>query len=203
MIIYFIKGMLIGIIFGIPVGAVGVITIKRGILYGATAALLSGIGCSVADLFYSCISIFSFTLISDVMFQYQNIICIIGGILIIIIGISNIAKKQELVYQKASTSKMISFFTSSFLIAITNPATILSFLIAFSIFDIVAILNKTQGIALMVGIFFGTCIWWLAIAILIQMFRQRITSICLKHINNIVGMLIILFGIVIIVRIVI
>lgn len=36
MIIYFIKGMLIGIIFGVPVG---VITIKRGILYGATVVL--------------------------------------------------------------------------------------------------------------------------------------------------------------------
>ena len=52
MINYFAKGLLIGVIFGIPVGVVGVLTIKRSITYGAIAGLLSGIGCSVSVFFH-------------------------------------------------------------------------------------------------------------------------------------------------------
>ncbi len=196
MINYFAKGLLIGVIFGIPVGVVGVLTIKRSITYGAIAGLLSGIGCSVADLFYSCISIFSFTLIYNFILQYQNIIRFVGSILVIVMGIGIINKKQETTYKKADISKIISFFTSSFFIAITNPTTILSFLIAFSIFDIATILNKIQGIVLVVGIFCGTCIWWFVIAMVTQIFRKRITTIWLKYINYILGILVILLGII-------
>ena len=114
MMIYFLKGILIGIIFGIPVGVVGILTIKRSVTYGTTAGMISGIGCSIADLFYSCISIFSFTMLSNFILRYQNIIRFIGSILIIIMGIGIVNKKQEMIYKKADVSKMISFFTSSF-----------------------------------------------------------------------------------------
>lgn len=200
MINYFIKGMLIGIIFGVPVGVVGMLTIKRSITYGAVAGFLSGIGCSIADLFYSCISIFSFTLISNFLLQYQNIINFVGSILVIVMGIGIVNKKQETTYKKADVSKIISFFTSSFFIAITNPATILSFFIAFSIFDIGTILNKVQGIALAVGIFCGTCIWWFIIVMFTQIFRKYITTVWLKYINYILGILIILLGIVVMIQ---
>ena len=200
MINYFIKGILIGIIFGIPVGVVGILTIKRSITYGAVAGLLSGIGCSIADLFYSCISIFSFTLISNFLLQYQNIINFVGSILVIVMGIGIVNKKQETTYKKADVSKIISFFTSSFFIAITNPATILSFFIAFSIFDIGTILNKVQGIALALGIFCGTCIWWFIIVMFTQIFRKYITTVWLKYINYILGILIILLGIVVMIQ---
>lgn len=200
MINYFIKGLLIGVIFGIPVGVVGILTIKRSITYGAVAGFLSGIGCSVADLFYSCISIFSFTLISNFMLQYQNIIRFVGSMLVIVMGIDIVNKKQEIIYKKADVLKIISFFTSSFLIAITNPVTIFSFLIVFSIFDIGTVLNKIQGIVLAVGIFCGTCIWWFIIAMFTQIFRKRITATWLKYINYILGTLVILLGIIIMIQ---
>ena len=63
--LFFLKGILIGLLFGIPIGAVGALTIRRIIIYSRRAGFLSGLGCSTADLCYSCISIFGFTLISD------------------------------------------------------------------------------------------------------------------------------------------
>ncbi len=114
-------------------------------------------------------------------------------------GIGIMRKKQCIVYEKATTAKIISFFTSSFLITITNPATILSFLLAFSIFNVKDIDNRFQGIELAAGIFTGNCVWWSLITVSAKIFRKCITDIWLKRINNILGVFIILFGIFIII----
>ena len=46
---YLIKGTLIGIIFGIPAGAIGALTIQRTLEHGYFSGLMTGLGSSVAD----------------------------------------------------------------------------------------------------------------------------------------------------------
>lgn len=200
MLIYWFKGIMIGLIFGVPIGAVGALTIRRTIFYGKTAGFVSGLGCSSADLCYSCISIFGFSLISDFMLKYQSVITIIGGLFIIAMGIGFIRKKQAAVYEKVSGAKLMSFFASSFMIAITNPATIVTFLLAFSIFDIGKISSIYSGVGVVLGILTGTCIWWSLISIIIGSIRNKITERKLTVINYILGVLVLLFGILVIIK---
>lgn len=200
---YFIKGILIGLIFGVPAGVIGALTIKRTLSHGAFAGLASGLGCSAADLLYSCVSIFGLTLISDFMLKYQSIISIAGGIFIIIMGLSIILKKQASVSENTDASRIVSFFASSFIIAITNPATILTFMLAFSIFEVETVKNATQGIQLAAGIFLGACLWWFTIVAVVRLFKKRMTDIWLSRINRILGALIIVFGIVVMIKAVI
>lgn len=49
MISYLIKGILIGLLFGMPVGAVDAMTVQRTIAHGTKAGLLTGLGSSAAD----------------------------------------------------------------------------------------------------------------------------------------------------------
>lgn len=200
MLIYWVKGIMIGLIFGVPIGAVGALTIRRTIFYGKTAGFVSGLGCSSADLCYSFISIFGFSIISDFMLKYQNIITIIGGLFIIVMGIGFIRKKQAAVYEKASGTKLMSFFASSFMIAITNPATIVTFLLAFSIFDIGKINSLHSGAGVALGILTGTCIWWTLISIIIGSILSKMTEQKLAVINYILGVLVLLFGIAVIAK---
>ncbi len=192
---YLIKGLLIGIIFGVPAGVIGALTIKRTLSHGTFAGLASGLGCSAADLLYSCVSIFGLTLISDFMLKYQNIISVAGGIFIIVMGLGIMLKKQTAASETASTSRIISFFASSFIIAITNPATILTFLLAFSVFNVETVGSMVQGIQLAAGIFLGACLWWFSIVAIVRLFKKHITDIWLNRINHILGALIVLLGI--------
>lgn len=41
---YLLKGILIGLLFGLPVGAVGTMTVQRTLNYGAKAGLVTGLG---------------------------------------------------------------------------------------------------------------------------------------------------------------
>ena len=62
---YFLRGLLIGLVFGVPAGAIGALTIQRALDRGFFAGLVTGAGSSAADLIYSCIGVFGITVISD------------------------------------------------------------------------------------------------------------------------------------------
>lgn len=200
---YFIKGILIGLVFGVPAGVIGAATIKRTLSHGMIAGLVSGLGCSAADLAYCCVSIYGLTFISDFMLKYQDVISCIGGAVIIIMGIGIIRSRQEQLTEAADAARLITYFASSFIIAITNPATILSFLLAFSIFNIENIVCAANGIRLASGIFAGTCVWWFVIAGTVQIFKRKITDICFRRINQALGIIILTLGAAVIVRVII
>lgn len=69
--ILFIKGMLIGLIFGVPAGAIGALTIQRTIEKGFAAGIITGLGSSAADLIYGCASIFGITIISNFITRFM------------------------------------------------------------------------------------------------------------------------------------
>ena len=58
MLLFFLRGMLIGLVFGVPAGAIGVLTIQRTLDRGFLAGLLTGLGSSAVDLIYSCVVAF-------------------------------------------------------------------------------------------------------------------------------------------------
>ena len=97
-------------------------------------------------------------------------------------------------------TKLMSCFASSFMIAITNSATIVTFLLAFSIFDIGKINSLHSGVGVVLGILTGTCIWWTLISIIIGSIRSKITERKFAVINYILGVLVLLFGILVIIK---
>lgn len=77
---FLLKGILIGLLFGIPIGAVGTTTVQRTIANGWKAGLITGLGSSVADVIYACIGAFGLTFISDFLLNYQRGIVLVGGV---------------------------------------------------------------------------------------------------------------------------
>ncbi|MDE6764302.1 MAG: LysE family transporter, partial [Oscillospiraceae bacterium] len=119
---YLIKGILIGLLFGMPVGAVGAMTVQRSIAHGAKAGLLTGLGSSAADCLYACVGAFGLTLISDFMLKYQVVINVIGGVLILIMVGGLLFRKTKTVgdIPQKQTAYGIKMFLSSFAVGITN-----------------------------------------------------------------------------------
>lgn len=76
---YLFRGILIGLLFGVPAGAVGAMTAQRAYSSGLRAGLLTGLGSSVADCIYACIGAFGLSLISDFLLAHQTVINLLGG----------------------------------------------------------------------------------------------------------------------------
>ncbi len=195
MMSYLIKGITVGLVFGVPAGAIGALTIQRSLAYGFWAGLLTGLGSSAADVLYACVGVFGLTIISDLLVKYETAIALTGGILIMGLGILIFRKKGMHSTEGTGQANLWACFASSFVIAIANPATILSFLAAFASFGIGAIRSLNQGAALVAGILLGTGCWWTVLAGLSAKFRKRVTECIYEILNRLLGALMMLFGI--------
>ena len=91
---YLSRGILIGLLFGLPVGAIGALTVQRTWSLGVRAGLLTGLGSSVADCFYACVGAFGLTLISDFLLRWQGVITALGGTLVLAMGLKSLIRPQ-------------------------------------------------------------------------------------------------------------
>lgn len=197
---FILKGVFIGLLFGMPAGAVGAMTAQRTLNYGMKAGLLTGLGSSVADCLYACIGAFGLTLISDVLLRYQSIINLAGGCLILGMGIRMLLAKNGSRQNTSDAAVGIRMFVSSFAVGITNPAAILTFLFAFSWFGIQGQTGIKEGICLVCGVLIGTYLWWGTLSGIVTVLKKKTKSNRLPIMNRIFGTALSIFGAVVLVR---
>ncbi len=193
------KGILIGLIFGVPVGAVGAMTVQRTWEHGIKAGLLTGMGSTIADCIYAAIGAFGLTIISDFLLQHQTAIHLVGGTIVLFMGIRLLFRKGEVTEVPAVSGKVRMFF-SSFVVGITNPAAILTFLFAFSWFGIAGNNTKGSGWLVVLGVFIGTYFWWGGLAAAVALARKKKRADSFRKMNRIFGAVLSLFGILVFIK---
>ncbi|WP_343250290.1 LysE family translocator [Diplocloster hominis] len=191
---FLLRGILTGLLFGVPAGAVGAMTVQRTLHYGVKAGLLMGLGSSAADTFYACVGAFGLTVVSDALLESQDIIHCLGGCLILGMGICLLLKKGGQVQTAGNSVGFTRTFFSAFAVGITNPAAILTFLLAFSWFGISGQTGWSERAALVLGVFIGTYIWWGLLTAGVAMLKKRARTLPLGRLNRIFGTLLLLLG---------
>lgn len=199
-IAFFGRGILIGLIFGVPAGAVGAMTVQRTCSSGFKAGLLTGLGSSAADCLYAAIGAFGLTLISGVLLRHQTAIRLIGGALVLGIGLSLLLRGRRHKAAAIAFRGRAGIFFASFAVGITNPAAILTFLFAFSYFGVAGAVGPAQGCALVCGVFIGTYLWWSFLSFATCAVKKKTGSNGFPYMNRICGGILVAFGAVIYVR---
>ena len=174
---FLFKGILIGLLFGLPAGAVGALTVQRTLRHGPKAGLLTGLGSSAADCCYASLGAFGLT---------------IG--LIFFLGLSLLRRKQDTSSREEEKTNRLGLFLSSFAIGITNPAAILTFLFAFSWLGVSGGLAFREGVLLVLGVFFGTYLWWGVLTLAASLARRKTAAIDPAWMNRVFGIILCLLG---------
>ena len=199
----FLKGLLIALIFGLPAGSIGVLCVNNSIQKGFIHGFVTGLGSTLADTFYAVIGAFGISIVSAFLQQHEKIIASVGGALIIAFGIVMMTKKQKTdgnSYAKDSASSLLKELSSSFVIAILNPAAVLTFMVAFTSFGINC-QSLWQSVLLVSGIFTGTVLWWLFLSFVSSRFKQRFSQRGFRILHFVCGTLLILFGLICILKV--
>lgn len=194
---FLLKGILIGLIFGVPAGAVGALCVQRSLLYGAKSGLVTGLGSSAADCFYAAVGAFGITLISDFLTKYQTVINLVGGLLILAMGISILLKKQVSSTETENRMSYPAMFISSLGVGITNPAAVITFLFAFSYFGIDGKQGVFNGAALVLGVLLGTLAWWITLSSIAGVIKKKHGDKGFDRLNKIFGVIMIGFSVIV------
>jgi threonine/homoserine/homoserine lactone efflux protein len=192
----FLKGVVMGLSIAAPVGPIGVLCIRRTLAEGRLSGLVTGLGAATADAIYGCIAGFGITAISSLLISHQTWLRLIGGLFLCYLGIRTLLSKPAQQAAEVTGNGLLGSYSSTLLLTLTNPMTIISFAAIFSGLGIVSAgQNYLSAGILVLGVFGGSAAWWLLLSSLVSLFRARFADPgALRWINILSGLIILLVG---------
>jgi threonine/homoserine/homoserine lactone efflux protein len=191
-----LKGLLAGMAIAAPVGPVNVLCASRTLSKGRISGLLSGLGAATADGFYGGIAAFSITLVIDFLRREEFYIRVIGGMLLLAIGLYYFFKQPKSLDHQSGNGSAHSDYTSTLLLTLTNPTTVLSFIAVLAAMGMGESRAWWLSSFLMLGIFTGSMLWWTILVMIVNRLRHRFDRAAICWMNRIAGIAIGLFGII-------
>ena len=194
----FLRGLLIGFSIAAPVGPIGVLCIRRTLAEGRTFGFVSGLGAATADAFYGSVAGLGLTLVSSFLIGQQSWLRLIGGAYLCYLGYKTFRSRPSETAASVKGRGIIGAYGSTLFLTLTNPMTILSFAAIFAGLGAGAAAGDyLAAIALIVGVFVGSCAWWLILVALTSIFRSRLNTTGLGWVNRISGSIIAVFGLIV------
>ena len=196
MSVIFLKGLIIGFSIAAPVGAIGVLCIKRTLTQGQLAGFVSGLGAATADGLYGCVAGFGLVFVSQFLTAQQFWLRVIGGVFLCYLGVKTFLDKPVKESILVHKSSLLNAYFSTFGLTLINPSTILSFA---AIFAGLGLTNTNGSAALLIaGVFLGSAAWWLILSSSVSLLRLKTPQLSL--LNRASGIILITFGLLALLR---
>jgi len=189
-----IRGLAAGLIIAAPVGPVNLLCIRRTLEKGWKSGMVSGLGAALADTLYGAIAGFSITLAIQLLIREEFWIRLVGGIFLMVIGVVYYRMPSRSLEAGPDVSSVNSDFVSAFLLNVTNPTTVLSFLAVLATLGIGRQRPLWQTSLLVAGIFCGSMIWWTILVSAANRLRSRITDRTVRWMDHVAAIAIGGFG---------
>lgn len=197
-LILFIKGIVAGFIIAAPVGPVGILCVQRTLAKGMPVGLTAGFGGAVADTIFGAVAAFGLTFIADFLLRNETWMRLGGGILLLALGLHGCFKHVSVMTAPPSVRGAAGDGVSAFILTITNPITMLTFSPVFlAVGAVVPQDDRPAAWSLILGVFAGSCLWWLMLCTLAELFRRRLNSARMLIIHRLSAGMILFFGVVV------
>ncbi len=198
-----IQGLLMGFSVAAVVGPIGILCIQRTMSHGFRYGLVTGLGAATADALYGSIAAFGLTVVTTMLVHLQAWIHLLGGLFLIYLGARTLSRKPAEKAAQARGGSHARAYTSTLLLTLTNPQTILSFAAIFAGLGISTSDSAHNGVSatsldsivVVGGVFLGSALWWLLLSGGINILRGRFTVRWLLWVNRLSGGIILFFGV--------
>jgi threonine/homoserine/homoserine lactone efflux protein len=193
--IVLLKGLIIGFAMAVPIGPIGIMCIRKTLSEGHSRGLIIGLGAATVDSLYGSIAAFGLTFVSGVIVSQHFLLGLLGGGLLLFLGVRTYRAKRRDHMLPFDIKGLWGSYVSAFLLALTNPVTILAFVAVFAAFGMGHKLIVISACILVLGVFAGSCLWFLTLGYVATFFRKRLDSVGLRWVNRVSGVLLISSGV--------
>lgn len=193
---FFLRGLLIGLAIAAPVGAIGVLCIRRTLAHGRTIGLATGLGAATADAFYGAVAAFGLTAITSFVTGHAAGLRLVGGAVLLVLGWRTfVAEPNDC--NAPDEARAWPAYASTFVLTLTNPTTIISFTAVFAGLGLAGTGGGgTEAAWLVLGVFCGSAAWWLILSGVVSLVRERVGTSAMRTINRVSGAIIAGLGVV-------
>ena len=196
------KGLIVGLAVAAPVGPIGLLVIRRSIADGRTVGLATGLGAAAADALYALCGALGIAAAVAGASWIEVPMRIVGAVLLAGFGIRALLaarRAEEAAPEEAKEGEtratLLRAFAGTFVLTITNPATILSFAAVAASLG-VGRGSVTGALLLTVSVFVGSAAWWLLLSAAAAALRHRLGPRARRALHAASGVILIAFAIV-------
>jgi putative LysE/RhtB family amino acid efflux pump len=180
---FLLKGLLLGLAIAVPVGPIGVLCIRRSLTHGFAAGLAGGLGTALADALYAALAAFGFAVLLADWIEANTWVRQFGAMMLLYLAWQAWNTPADVEAAQVDTRTLAATFAATFLLTMTNPMTIVTFLTIFTGFGIERA-GESEIVALVLGVFLGSLGWWIILAGAVSRLRARIDADATRLINR-------------------
>jgi threonine/homoserine/homoserine lactone efflux protein len=190
----FLQSLAIGVSIAAPVGQIGVLAIQRTLQHGRAAGLATGLGAAFADAVYGAVGAFGVSAVTGFLVASKPFFAGFGAVFLLWLA-WRIARQPALPPRSgtAPPQRLAAYLGSTFLLTLSNPGTILSFVAIFG-----ALSGRLQAVAspwvMVGGVLVGSALWWLVLAAVVGALRQRFDERWQRRVNALSAALLLAFA---------
>lgn len=191
-----IQNIILGLSLAAPVGPVNVEVIKRGLKHGFLPAFLVSLGAAAADTTYLLLIYFGLSNFINIPVVKLGI-WVLGAIVLLNLGYLSVKEYFDKIdLQKPNTKVSRNSFIAGYLIAISNPMTIVWWLGVFGAIIGSSIQDVSKSVAFLgsMTIMLGVLLWFFSLSLLLHFGKRFINEETMKYVSAIAGIVLIGFG---------
>lgn len=191
---FLVKGTIIGFSLAAPVGPIGLLCIRRSLAEGRVVGLFTGLGAATADATYGAVAAFGLTAVSGFLLSQRVWLGLFGGAFLCYLGVRTFTAALASTEAHGRSGGLAAAYASTFVLTLTNPITILSFIPVFAGLGLGLASDAASAVAVDAGVFVGSALWWLLLSHGVALFRHRFGNEWMRSVNRLSGVMIFAFG---------
>lgn len=198
MLLDVLKGFLVGFCASAPIGPIAILVVQKSLSKGHKAGFVTGLGASVVDTFYAFIAIFALAFAQVFIEQHQNMILLVGGSVLVLLGISMTMSNpfRKKVRRDGKSRVSSKDFGQAVLMGLSNPMAIFVMFTLFAFFGLAKDAPHTWSVApILLSVSLGSVTYWFSVSWLLSHFSRGFKMRTILWISRITGAIIVIIGI--------
>jgi threonine/homoserine/homoserine lactone efflux protein len=198
MLVDIIKGFVIGATAAMPVGPIAILVIQKTMGKGRQAGFVTGLGASIVDTMYAIIALFALAFAQSMIEKHENIILLVGGAILTLIGISMALSNPFRKRRKGRDGKSevsSKDFLQAIAMGISNPMAIFVMFALFAFFGVAEDTPRDWNVApIILSVSSGSVTYWFLLSWILSRFRDKFSLRTLLWISRVMGAIVIIIG---------
>jgi putative LysE/RhtB family amino acid efflux pump len=192
-------GMIMGLLLALPVGPVNLLGLQRAVERGFFGGMAAGLGIMLGDGLIALGAALGVNALTGAIREYRTAIQIVGGVALLGAGVkmyfTPFVLSADIPPEKASLWDYVGEIPQMFFLTITNPAAVLGLVAIFGgVSSFVEIETHVDALVMVASIMGGSFLYWFAVSEWIGRVRHQLDQVRLGQINRIAGLVLMVFG---------
>lgn len=168
----FLQALWIGLAIAAPVGPIGLLVIQRTLRHGRALGLATGLGAALADAVYGAVGAFGVSALIHALEAARVPLALFGGAFLLFLAWRTWrSAPADHAAQTGGGPGLAGAFAGTFVLTLSNPATIFSFIAIFGAMG--GRLGVASPWTMIAGVLVGSALWWLFLSGAVGALRER------------------------------